>query len=235
MAEFLVPPHGSFIVRCHECKGLYMPQKVIRTYGTNYFERCPFCGSDTNTIKHTIPVWKYNLLRFFRCGAKVEDIEKEYIGFKEEEDKYKTEIKRLKEQINQLQQPQEETSTTEYPPPPNEDDYTYKIKLFRNGNKKTEYRFYGIVDSVKDLPRAKTMPVRNAVYYVEAKQCFVTNDEKFGTWSLMNDINEYITLEQRSLIMNKIRGEGNVAGATSMEAIRNIIVQNDNRGYKKHE
>lgn len=72
MAEYLVPPKGSCIVRCKHCGGLYMPTSKTKYHSVICFEECPFCGEVSNTIVNTIPVWKYNLLKFFRSGQHVD-------------------------------------------------------------------------------------------------------------------------------------------------------------------
>ena len=83
MSKALVPPHGSCIIRCKKCKGLYTPENITG----KYYDVCPFCGTETNGVEQTIPVWFYNLLKFFRSGAHVEDIEDKMVNFKTPEPK----------------------------------------------------------------------------------------------------------------------------------------------------
>lgn len=83
MSKALVPPHGSCIIRCKKCKGLYTPENITG----KYYDVCPFCGAETNGVEQTIPVWLYNLLKFFRSGTHVEDIEDKMVNFKTPEPK----------------------------------------------------------------------------------------------------------------------------------------------------
>ena len=75
MAQYVVPPR-TVIVKCESCKTLYVPDrsKDRRWNGGGFanFEKCPVCGSDHNEYKNTIPLWKYNLIRFFRRTIKYE-------------------------------------------------------------------------------------------------------------------------------------------------------------------
>ena len=71
MADYLVPPKGSSMVKCNRCGGLYLPD-IFKTRN-GYFEPCPFCNDMFNTYKNTIPIWRYNLIKFFRSGRKVDD------------------------------------------------------------------------------------------------------------------------------------------------------------------
>lgn len=69
MAECVVPPNIA-IVKCRECGALYVPDRkndVHNHYGGfNHFEMCPVCNSNRNNYSDTIPLWKYNLIRWFR-------------------------------------------------------------------------------------------------------------------------------------------------------------------------
>ena len=70
MAKCVVPPRAA-IVKCMQCKTLYVPDREkdrrwssSRSFAS--FEKCPVCGFEDNMYSDTIPLWKYNLLRFFR-------------------------------------------------------------------------------------------------------------------------------------------------------------------------
>lgn len=65
-----MPPRAE-IVKCRECKALYVSDRgkdrrcsSDRSFAS--FEKCPVCGFDDNRYRDTIPLWKYNLIRFFR-------------------------------------------------------------------------------------------------------------------------------------------------------------------------
>ena len=87
MASYLVPPHGSCIVKCRRCNGIYLPKKTKRIKGTICYEKCPFCGCSSNNFNDNIPIWKYNLIKFFRSGKRCEDIENHIITFEFEKNK----------------------------------------------------------------------------------------------------------------------------------------------------
>lgn len=72
MAKYVIPPKTA-IVKCHACKALYVPDRARdsrwradRSFAS--FEKCPVCGYDDNNFKHTIPLWRYNLIKLFRGG-----------------------------------------------------------------------------------------------------------------------------------------------------------------------
>ena len=76
MAKYVIPPN-DVIVKCSCCKALYVPDrsKDMRWMSTKKFasfEKCPVCGNGDNTYKHTIPLWKYNLIRYWRGRHKEE-------------------------------------------------------------------------------------------------------------------------------------------------------------------
>ena len=69
MAEHVVPPKGGdvIIIKCYRCKTLYVPDIGKHPFGDEqYFECCPICGASCNNYKNIIPLWKYNLIKFFR-------------------------------------------------------------------------------------------------------------------------------------------------------------------------
>ena len=67
MAKYVIPPKGGYtlLIKCRECKALYSPEKR-RLPGSSFFEHCPVCGCDSNSAMDRIPLWKYNLIRFWR-------------------------------------------------------------------------------------------------------------------------------------------------------------------------
>ena len=72
MASYVIPPK-TVIVRCKSCKTLYVPDRAKDrkwTCGGGFasFEKCPVCSEDDNNFRHTIPLWRYNLIKFFRGG-----------------------------------------------------------------------------------------------------------------------------------------------------------------------
>ena len=99
MAEALVPPHGSCIIKCKKCKGLYIPETIKTDSNSVRYDSCPFCGCRYNNEKNTIPVWMYNLLKFFRSGKHVDDIEAGLTRFEstKETEKKKEKTKKKKE------------------------------------------------------------------------------------------------------------------------------------------
>ena len=101
MAEALVPPHGSCILKCKKCKGLYIPEKIKIDYNTARYDPCPFCGYRHNSEKNTIPVWIYNLLKFFRSGKHVDDIEAGLTKFE-----LTKEAKKKKEELIKKKEPE---------------------------------------------------------------------------------------------------------------------------------
>ena len=76
MATALVPPKGSCIVECKNCCGVYLPSKLPE-YGK--FEACPFCGCKYNSLEDTIPVWRYNIIKWFRSGKRVDEFDNKLI------------------------------------------------------------------------------------------------------------------------------------------------------------
>ena len=66
MAKYVVPPrkkNSTTIVKCYYCGTMYVPEK--REYN-GYYEKCPTCHSSTNSNTNTIPLWKYNLIKYWR-------------------------------------------------------------------------------------------------------------------------------------------------------------------------
>lgn len=50
-------------IMCKKCKTMYIPEKIKEN---GYYENCPTCKFCFNGIPQTIPVWKYNLIRWKR-------------------------------------------------------------------------------------------------------------------------------------------------------------------------
>lgn len=76
MADYVIPPKTS-IVKCARCSALYVPDRTKDKWWSadqsfESFESCPLCGYSCNTFCNTIPLWKYNLIKFFRGGFKKE-------------------------------------------------------------------------------------------------------------------------------------------------------------------
>lgn len=69
MAKYVVPPKSWPIIRCENCKTLYVPEKVD---WTGYYESCPICKWNSNDGSARIPLWKYNIIKWFRGGFKDE-------------------------------------------------------------------------------------------------------------------------------------------------------------------
>ena len=72
MAKCVIPPK-TIIVKCRECRTLYVPERekdVVSEYWKEFegFEPCPICGQKRNGYSNTIPLWKYNLIKLFRGG-----------------------------------------------------------------------------------------------------------------------------------------------------------------------
>ena len=65
MARFVVKPRGTdnIIIKCFYCGTMYVPNTVTGTF----VEKCPFCGY-YNSLNNRIPLWKYNLIKWFRGG-----------------------------------------------------------------------------------------------------------------------------------------------------------------------
>ena len=76
MAKYVIPPN-EVIVKCRECKALYVPDRSADKSRPNdefmSFENCPVCGCRRNDYRHTIPLWKYNLIRYWRGRHKEEE------------------------------------------------------------------------------------------------------------------------------------------------------------------
>lgn len=75
MARYVVPPIGreTVIVKCNRCKTLYVPDTGVHPFGSSdFFEVCPTCGYDINSWNNVIPLWKYNLIKWFRGGKILE-------------------------------------------------------------------------------------------------------------------------------------------------------------------
>ena len=174
MASFLVPPHGSCIIKCENCHGLYMPSRLDK-----YAEPCPFCGCKYNTIENTIPVWRYNLIKFFRSGLHVDDIEKNLISFKKENE---DDVKRVS--------------------PPKSGDYYYTIKFPEKHSFKV-YKFYGCVKAYANLPLPRDVNEDGCVYYVEESDVFLT--VKDGKWTENNDVEKEIVEPRRSVLLEKMK------------------------------
>lgn len=64
MAKYIVPPRKKRdpLIRCFVCKTLYMPES--KQYG--HYEKCPVCGTDMNDKHNEIPLWAYNLIKYWR-------------------------------------------------------------------------------------------------------------------------------------------------------------------------
>ena len=70
MAKYVVPPvemSREIILKCYRCGALYVPdgRKTGYLHNTDY-ENCPVCGYAHNTDGNRIPLWKYNLIKYFR-------------------------------------------------------------------------------------------------------------------------------------------------------------------------
>lgn len=199
MADFMVPPHGSCMIKCKGCKGLYMPESTNTWAGDTYFEKCPFCGCTSNTYKNTIPIWKYNLIKFFRSGKQCEDIEKSLTKFEFEKNKEE------KKEPTKQKKVMKTVTSTQYvntPKPPAKDDYYYHLYVQQYGKTKSAYKFYGFVDSIADLPNPKQME-KNSLFYVDAREKFAVPNGKY--WNLESEVEEQLVGEQRSSFLNEAR------------------------------
>lgn len=71
MANYVIPQR-AVIVKCLNCKTLYVPDMTKNIFWFNKefksFEKCPICGYEGNSYRQTIPLWKYNLIKLFRGG-----------------------------------------------------------------------------------------------------------------------------------------------------------------------
>ena len=66
MAKYIVPKHVKkhpVLIKCYKCKSLYLPE-MREKWG--YYEKCPVCGCSTNSESDAIPLWRYNLIRYWR-------------------------------------------------------------------------------------------------------------------------------------------------------------------------
>ena len=82
MAKCIVLPkiaYGTVILKCQRCGTLYVPESTRHSLlnGT-YFEACPHCGCEYNDAGNKIPLWKYNLIKWWRTGFKEEEEDDEY-------------------------------------------------------------------------------------------------------------------------------------------------------------
>lgn len=69
MAQYVVPPRKKklIIVKCWKCKTLYVPdQGVHPNNDSSKYEFCPVCGTGQNDRHNVIPLWRYNLIRYWR-------------------------------------------------------------------------------------------------------------------------------------------------------------------------
>lgn len=70
MAKYIVPPKKmsrEVIIKCYRCGALYVPEGMQKSilHSTNY-ENCPVCGYSYNSNGNRIPLWKYNLIKYYR-------------------------------------------------------------------------------------------------------------------------------------------------------------------------
>lgn len=78
MARYIVPPRKlsrEVILKCMKCGTLYVPDKKKTDYfkiETDY-EDCPCCGYKHNSDGQRIPLWKYNLIKYFRERGRKEE------------------------------------------------------------------------------------------------------------------------------------------------------------------
>lgn len=68
MAEHIVKPIGreTIIIKCKQCKTMYVPDKNAEESRFYMFEKCPVCKEKNNDWSQVIPLWKYNLIKSFR-------------------------------------------------------------------------------------------------------------------------------------------------------------------------
>lgn len=69
MAKFIVPPKkpkGLVLLKCYSCGTLYSPDKKVKNLISNSYEPCPECGYAHNSDGQQIPLWKYNLIKWWR-------------------------------------------------------------------------------------------------------------------------------------------------------------------------
>ena len=72
MAKYVVPPK-EIIAKCYRCGTMYVPDREKSEFDKYFkdfegFEPCPVCGRKRNGFGDTIPLWRYNLIKFFRGG-----------------------------------------------------------------------------------------------------------------------------------------------------------------------
>ena len=70
MAKYVVPPRQmsrEIILKCCKCGALYVPDGKQKGFlmETDY-EPCPICEYSHNSDGQRIPLWKYNLIKYFR-------------------------------------------------------------------------------------------------------------------------------------------------------------------------
>jgi hypothetical protein len=73
MASNVVEQRKVVIVECPKCKTMYVPDREKDfhyggSHGHFAFERCPTCKYDNVDFDDLIPLWKYNLIKWFRGG-----------------------------------------------------------------------------------------------------------------------------------------------------------------------
>lgn len=70
MAKYIVPPKmGEIIIRCKKCHTLYVPEfkkQLMSNLNNHWYEPCPTCGWEHNSELERIPLWRYNLIKWFR-------------------------------------------------------------------------------------------------------------------------------------------------------------------------
>ena len=74
MAKYVVPPKKlkmEVLLKCYKCGCLYAPEGKQKGY-LNYtdYEDCPVCGYSHNSAEQAIPLWRYNIIKWFRGGFK---------------------------------------------------------------------------------------------------------------------------------------------------------------------
>jgi len=68
MASHVVgPKNDAILIECSNCSTLYAADPKVHPHGfAHNFEKCPVCGYGENNKYNRIPLWKYNLKKFFR-------------------------------------------------------------------------------------------------------------------------------------------------------------------------
>lgn len=70
MAKYIVPPRQmsrEIILRCCKCGALYVPDGKQKGFlKDTYYEPCPICEYSHNSAGQRMPLWKYNLIKYFR-------------------------------------------------------------------------------------------------------------------------------------------------------------------------